>query len=75
MLDELMDIAIFILLWILYRTANLRVGEALPDHWRRWRREPPIWRSGRQMRAGEIVILMAGAAFLRGYTASFGFPI
>src|SRR5205823_3988625 len=71
-LDELIDIAVFIFLRVLDRTANLRVDETLPDHRRGGRRQAPSRRSRRHMRAWEIMVLMAGAALFRGHTVAVG---
>ena len=47
------------------------IREASPNHWRGTRRHLPVGRTRRHMRAREIVILVAGAALLRSYSAAF----
>src|SRR5439155_293981 len=47
------------------------VREASPNHWRGTRRHLPVRRTRRQVRAREIVILVAGAELLRSYSAAF----
>ncbi|PYX20547.1 MAG: hypothetical protein DMG87_10130 [Acidobacteria bacterium] len=47
------------------------IREASPNHWRGTRRHLPVRRTRRQVRAREIVILVAGAALLRSYSAAF----
>ena len=73
-LDQLIEVAVLVLLRFLNRTANLRVAKALPNHWRGWRRKSPIGRTGRHVRAREIMILMARAALFAGYPLPFGAP-
>src|SRR5260370_42710766 len=61
-LDQLIEVAVLVLLRVLNGTANLRVAKALPSHWRGWRRNSPIGRAQRQWRARGIMVLMARAA-------------
>jgi hypothetical protein len=65
-LDELIEVAIPILLRVLNRTANLSVREAFPDHRCGWRWQPPIRGARWHVCAGEIVVLMARGALLSG---------
>src|SRR6266436_3306183 len=71
MLDELLGVPVLVLLGILDRLANLRVGQALPDHRSARRRQTPVRCSGRQVSANKIVILMTGTAFLRSHAVTF----
>src|SRR5580693_1998865 len=64
-LDELIEIPVSVLLSILNRFANLRVGQSLPDHRCARRRQTPVGCARRQMRAREIMVLMARTAFFR----------
>ncbi len=68
---QLIEVAVLVLLRVLNRTANLRVAKALPNHWRGWRRESPIGRTGRHVRASEIMVLMARAALFGGHPVTF----
>jgi hypothetical protein len=70
MLDELLDAPVLVLLGILDRLANLRVGQALPDHRSARRRQPPVRCAGRQVCANKIVVLMTGTAFLRSHAVT-----
>jgi hypothetical protein len=70
-LDQLIEVAVLVLLRVLNRTANLRVAKALPNHWRGWRRKSPIGRTGRHVRASEILFLMARAALFGGHPVTF----
>jgi hypothetical protein len=47
--DALLDVPVLVLLGILDRLANLRVGEALPDHRRARRRQTPVWCAARKV--------------------------
>ena len=66
MLDELLDVPVLVLLGILDRLANLRVGEALPDHRSARRRQTPVCCAGRKVCAIKIVVLMTGTAVCVG---------
>src|SRR5260370_34174445 len=66
MLDELLDVPVLVLLGILDRLANLRVGEALPDHRSTHRRQTPVWCAGTKLCAIKIVVLMTGTAVCVG---------
>src|SRR5260370_40368464 len=70
-LDQLIGVAVLVLLRVLQRTANLGVAKALPNHWRGWRRGSPCGRTWRHVRARDIMVLMARAALFRGYPATF----
>src|ERR1017187_1323202 len=72
MLDQLIDVAASVLFGILDRFTKLRVGQSLPYHRHARRRQTPTGGSGRQVRAGKIVILMTGTAFLRSHSESDG---
>ena len=66
MLDELLDVPVLVLLGILDRLANLRVGEALPDHRSARPRQTPVWCAGRKVCTNKIVVLMTGTAVCVG---------
>ena len=64
-LDELIEVAVSVLLSVLDRFADLGIGQTLPDHWRARRRQAPVGCAGRQMRACEIVVLVTRTASFR----------
>src|ERR1700686_607559 len=70
MRDELLDVPVLVLLGILDRLANLRVGQALPDHRSARRRQTPVQCAGRQVCANKIVVLMTGTAFFRSHAVT-----
>src|SRR5207249_11436509 len=68
---DLVYVPLAVLSWIFEERTELIVREASPNHWRGTRRHLPVRRTRRQVRAREIVILVAGAALLRSYSAAF----
>src|SRR5207245_4945042 len=70
-LHDLVYVPMAVLFWIFEELTLLIVREASPNHWRGTRRHLPVRRTRRQVRAREIVILVAGAALLRSYSAAF----
>jgi hypothetical protein len=62
MLHNLLGRTMAVLLGIFEQFTELMVGQTLPDHRHRGRRQMPTGRSGGHVQAREIVILMTGAA-------------
>jgi len=69
-LNELIEVPVSVLLWILDRLANLRVRQPLPDHRRARRWQTPVGRARWQMSARKIMVLMTSAAFFRSHSVT-----
>ncbi len=74
MFDDLIDIAIAILLAIFEELAELAVGEALADHRDFRRGQVPVRRAGRRVHAFNVMVLMASTAFQRRHAVSLWAP-
>ena len=64
MLDDLRDRLAVVLFWILDLPADLSGCAAFPDHRHVGRRQMPVWRAGRHVQSGDIMLLMTGGALL-----------
>lgn len=64
MLDDLRDSLAVVLFWILHLTADLSGRATFPNHRHVGRRQMPIWRTGRHVQSGNIVLLMTGSTLL-----------
>jgi len=71
-LDQLVEVPVPVLLRVLDRPANLRIGQTLPDHGSAGRRQAPVGSARRQMRARKVVVLMTGAALFRRNSVTAG---
>jgi hypothetical protein len=65
MLDDLGHRSMAILFRVFDLVADFSVTFSLPDHGHRSRRQSPAGRAWRHVLAGDVVVLMAGAALLR----------
>ena len=71
-LDDLRDGLAVVLFWIFYLPADLSGRAAFPDHRHVGRRrQMPVWRAGRHVQSGDIMLLMTGGALL----SKLAFPI
>ncbi len=71
-LDDLADCAVPVLVRVFEQFAELAGGQPFPDHGRCGRRKLPVRRSGRHVDAGEVVVLVTGAALDRVQAVTIG---
>ena len=64
MLDDLRDRFAVVLFWILDLPADLSGRAAFPDHRHAGWGQMPVWRAGRHVQSGDVILLMTGGALL-----------